>query len=217
MSVPPQGVGPRGTLPLGIGLALPSPYASRHAEREYRATVRPPALGPCVLRPAPEVPAPELPEWEGFDGPGPESEPAAVEPHGSAQDWGDVAKAPRAPALRAPVRLRGRWSATRAIITALGAIGIAGFVVNMYARPELRQAPELPELRQAPELHAAQVSPAPSAPEPAPSAAPTSNPASAPTSPAHAASTARARQSVASPSTARAIVPKSDIVDPWRH
>ena len=110
----------------------------------------PPALGPCVLRPAPELPAPELgpralnqapelhapelPEWEGFDGPGPgpESEAAAVEPHRSAQDRGDVAKAPCAPALCAHVRLRGRWSATRAIITALGAIGIAGLVVNMY-------------------------------------------------------------------------------------
>jgi hypothetical protein len=33
MSVPPKGAGPRGTLPLEIGLALSSPCASRHIER----------------------------------------------------------------------------------------------------------------------------------------------------------------------------------------
>jgi len=205
MSVPPKGAGPRGTLPLGIGFALPSPYAARHAEREYRETTRPPALGPCVLRQAPELP--ELPEWEGFDGP--ESEPAAVEPHRSAQCWGDVAKAPRAPALRAPVRLRGRWPAAGSILTALGAIGIAGLVVNMYALPEL------PELRQAPELHAAQTSPAPSTPEPAPPASPTSTAHAAST--AHAVGTARSGQPAAPPSATSAIGPKSDVVDPWGH
>lgn len=208
MSVPPKGAGPRGTLPLGIGLALPSPYASRHAEREGRATARPPALSPCVLRQAPE-----LPEWEGFDGP--ESEPAAVEPHRSAQSWGDVAQAPRAPALPAPVRLRGRWSVAGAILTALGAVAIVGLVVNMSARPEL---PELPELRQAPELHAAQTSPALTTPEPAPPAAPTSSPASVPTSTALAACMARAMSTTRAVRNATAaIIPTSDIVDPWRH
>jgi len=134
MSVPPKGAGPRGTLPLGIGLALPSPYASRHVEREGRTTARPPALGPRALRQAHELHAHELPEWEGFDGPDSESEPepAVVAPHRSAQGWGDVAKAPRAPALRAPVRLREQWPVAGAILTALGAVGIVGLVVNMY-------------------------------------------------------------------------------------
>ena len=211
MSVPPQGVGPRGTLPLGIGPALPSPYASRHAERECRATTRPPALGPHALRKAPE-----LPEWEGLEGP--VSEPAAVEPHRSAQCWGDVAKAPRAPALRAPVRLRGRWPVAGSILTALGAVAIVGLVVNMYARPEL---PELPELHQAPELRAAQVSLAPSTPEPGPPPASTSTALVASTAHAasttHAVSTARAARPAASPSATSAIGPKSDIVEPWKN
>ena len=217
MSVPPKGAGPRGTLPLGIGLALPSPYASRHAEREGRATARPPTLSPRALRQAPELHAPELLQGEGFDGPDsePESELAAVEPHRSAQGWGDVARAPRAPALRAPMRLRGRWSVAGAILTALGAVAIVGSVVNMYARPELA---ELPELRQAPELHAVQTSPTLSTPEPAPSAAPTFSPWSVPTSTALAPSTARAVSTArAARHATPAITPTSDIVDPWKH
>src|SRR5947207_2729396 len=110
MSVPPKGAGPRGTLPLGLRPVYSSPYALRHAERECRATARPSALGSRALQQAPEMPESELPDWECFAGldSEPELEIAAVEPHRSAKGWGDVAQAPRAPALRAPVRLRGQ-------------------------------------------------------------------------------------------------------------
>ena len=92
------------------GSALLCRLRTRHAILSASAaTARPPALGSHVLRQAPELPASEPPEGEGFDGrdTDSESEPAAVEPYRSAQGWGDVARAPCAPALPAPVRLRG--------------------------------------------------------------------------------------------------------------
>ena len=149
MSVPPKGAGPRGTLPLGIGLALPSPHASRLPERECRATARPPAPGPRVLRQAPELPESELSDWEGVDGRDtePESEPAAVEPYRSAQGWGDVARSPRAPALPAPVRLRDGWRAAGALLTALGAVAIVVLATTLRARHGAQGEFELPELR----------------------------------------------------------------------
>lgn len=140
MSVPPKGVGPRGTLPLGLCPVYQSPCATRHAEGKPR----------------------------------------------------------------------GRWSAVRAMLIALGAVVIVGVVVTMSARRELR------ELHQAPELHAATLPPAPSTPEHAPPVALTTTPASAPTSTAPAASTARARQPTVPRRDTPAIARTSDIVDPWR-
>jgi hypothetical protein len=237
MSVPPQGVGPRGTLPLGLGPIDSSPFASRHTERACRATARPPALGPRALRQAPELPESELPDWECFDGldseQEPEPEPATVEPHRSAQGWGDVAPAPRAPALPAPMRLRGHGFAPSfarpagsrasgrvaagALLTMLGAVAVIALAMTLHAPHERELRPEL-------ELHAAQRLPAPSPPEPAPPAVLTPRPASAPTSTALAASTARAASTALAASTARparpatpAIPITSDIVDPWRH
>jgi hypothetical protein len=159
-----------------------------------------------------------------------EPEPAAVEPHRSAQGRGDVAQALRAPALPAPVRLRGHSSAASfaplasprpsgrvaacALLTMLGAVAIVALAMTLRARHER----ELPELRQELELNAAQRSPAPNPPEPAPPVVLTPGPASAPTSTALAASPARAASTAraARPAT-QAIPATSDIVDPWRH
>jgi hypothetical protein len=179
MSVPPQGVGPRGTLPLGLGPVDSSPFASRHAEREDRATARPPAPGPRALRRAPELPEYELPDGEFFPGLDSEPEPTTVEQRRSAQGWGDVAPAPRAPALPAPMRLRGHGFAPAfaprprsrpsgrvaagALLTALGAVAVVALAMTLHARHERELRPKL-------ELHAAQRPPAPSTPEPAPPA-----------------------------------------------
>ena len=209
MSDPPNGVGPRGTLPLGVCPVYPSQYATRHAERELRETVRPRALGHRrPLRQEPDLPFPARSEWGSVAGS--DIEPAAVEPHRSAQGAGSVARASRAPALRAPMRLRGRWPAVGAILIAVGAIGVVVVVLTRSAHHEL------PELRQEAELRAAAIPTALRMPEPAPPIAVTSSPASVPTSTARAASTARAQQHAVPRRAAPVPARTSDIADPWR-
>jgi hypothetical protein len=209
----PGGASPRITA-LGLG---PAPSTTA---REDRETVRPPGR-----RQAPEPPEPE---WECFLGPESEPEPA-VEPHRSAQLSGDVARAPGAPALRAPVRRDGRWPAPslarlalarlslgpalRAIIAALAAAAIVALAVTLgahpIARPELRAdvTPLGPS--------AAPMSTAPSTPEPPAPAEPTSS-APEPAPPTTRAPRAAPGKPHAPTSGTARLRPTSDVVDPWR-
>src|ERR1700722_16048801 len=118
---PDDGAGPRGTLPLG-----PGPFPSPAAPRAERETIRPPALRPRRV--------------------------SETEPQGSAQlPERDAALAPRAPALRAPVRLGGRWRApslaglalarlthrpaVRGVLAVLAVLGPVALAVKLSAHP----------------------------------------------------------------------------------
>jgi hypothetical protein len=211
MSDSPNGATPRGTMPLGLG-PIPSLAAPCPGAREERAAVRPPALGARRrLVQERELPTPA----------------PTVEPHRRAQLSGSVAPAPRAPALRAPVRLRGarpapllarlalaRFSAPPAPRIALAVLAPLALVLKLSARPAASSQScadgHVPEPRREREPPSAPpVASAVSAPEPAAPADPTSASRSAPP-PVRAARAPSRANDAARPG------PTSDVVDPWR-